>query len=215
MTTALEIIKAAYPSQYGGIINNGRIASFIDVWKGRTYDGGYFNVLGLPSADSMAILTPEQWALLAASSVSGMLNVFVDGATVKYPHRFYCDKSSPCAVYDMWGYSSVEGMPAVTDLYPIAISEFTDRQQNYRPQYFDTSTGKLEDYIAPIVPVLLKDQAATENSGWVQAQISEAVAMGETFSDEMKTYVKAIRAIASGSDTTSTALPARPETVFS
>ena len=69
--------------------------------------------------------------------------------------------------------------------------------------------------LVPKVEVPLKDQATSENTGWIQAQIAEAAAMGETFSDPMKIYVRAIRAIANGSDTTSTALPARPETVFS
>ncbi|MFT8335096.1 MAG: hypothetical protein ABF628_02855 [Acetobacter orientalis] len=215
MTTVLDLIKGAYPSQYAGIIQEGRVLTALDVWSGRQYNGSAFNVLGLPAAADMCPLSAEQWGILGIQSISGMLNLFVKDKALIYPNRFYCDKQKPCSVYDMWGFSSVDGLPAPADLYGISAEEYADRQQNYRAQYYDTAAGKLADYVAPVVVIPLKDQAASENSGWVQAQISEAVAMGETFSDAMKTYVKAIRAIANGSDTTSTALPARPETVFS
>ncbi|MFT8795158.1 MAG: hypothetical protein ABF839_06820 [Acetobacter orientalis] len=60
----------------------------------------------------------------------------------------------------------------------------------------------------------LKNQAKQELQ-WVAQQASLGQMMQDEFSADMKTYVTAIRAIASGSDTLSTALPARPETVFS
>jgi len=215
MKNVSDLIKSAYPSQYYGIISEGRISLILDTWNGKTVTGAVFNVLSLPEPSAMCSLTVQQWVLSSRAADSGMLNLFLDGSILKYPNRFYCDKSSPCSVYDMWGFSSVDGLPEPSDLYGISAEEYADRQQNYRAQYYDTAAGKLADYVAPVVVIPLKDQAASENSGWVQAQISEAVAMGETFSDAMKAYVKAIRAIANGSDTTSTALPARPETVFS
>lgn len=49
---------------------------------------------------------------------------------------------------------------------------------------------------------------------WIQQQASLAAAMGEVFTTDMKAYVKAINAIASGADTTSTALPAQPADVM-
>ena len=216
MTTDIYTIKNAYPSQYAGIIQDGRILTPLDVWGGKAFSGSSFNVLNLPAASAMCPLTADQWALLATPSYSGMMNLFVDGTTLKYPDRFYCSKDKPASgFYDMWGFSSVDGQPAASDLYAITAAEYADRLANSRQQYYDTDTGKLADYIAPVVPVPLKDQAAAENSSWIQAQINEASVMGEIFSDDMKAYVKAIRAIASGADTTSSALPARPEAVFS
>lgn len=79
-----------------------------------------------------------------------------------------------------------------------------------------TTLGSIDDttYTAdkPPAPVVsLKDQAISENAGWIRSQINDAAAMGETFTDTMKAYVKAVRAIADGSDTTSVVLPARPD----
>lgn len=42
-----------------------------------------------------------------------------------------------------------------------------------------------------------------------------AAAMGETFTDDMKSYVKAVKAIADGSDVTSKKLPDRPASIMS
>jgi hypothetical protein len=73
--------------------------------------------------------------------------------------------------------------------------------------------GQLVDYAPPVVPVPLKTQAATAQA-WIQQQANLATAMGEVFTADMKAYVKAIAAIASGTDTTSTALPAQPTDVM-
>lgn len=43
-----------------------------------------------------------------------------------------------------------------------------------------------------------------------QAKAAVLVAMGETFTPEQRAYVQALQAIAAGTDTTSTALPAEP-----
>ncbi|MCQ8279848.1 hypothetical protein NFI95_15495 [Acetobacteraceae bacterium KSS8] len=45
----------------------------------------------------------------------------------------------------------------------------------------------------------------------VQQQATLTVAMGGTFSAAMQTYVRALQAIANGTDTTSTVLPAEPQ----
>lgn len=83
-----------------------------------------------------------------------------------------------------------------------------------------TGLGPIDETIysidqPPAAVIPLKDQAASENANWIQSQINEASVMGETFSDAMKAYVKEVRAIASGADTTSTALPARPSDIMS
>lgn len=73
--------------------------------------------------------------------------------------------------------------------------------------------GELVDYTPPVVAVPLKTQAAAAQA-WIQQQANLATAMGETFTADMKAYVTAISAIASGTDTTSTALPAQPTDVM-
>jgi hypothetical protein len=74
-------------------------------------------------------------------------------------------------------------------------------------------SGSVQTYTPPNVPVPLKTQATTAQA-WIQQQANLASAMGEVFTADMKAYVKAIAAIASGTDTTSTALPAQPTDVM-
>ena len=163
MTTDLDLIKSEYPSQYAGIIQDGRISTPLDVWGGKTFLGSTFNVLNLPAASAMCPLTTAQWALLMIPSHSGMMNLFVDGTTLKYPDRFYCCGSTPCVVYDMWGYSSIDGFPDETSLYAITASEYKDRQTNFREQYYDTTTKTLKDYTAPApVPTITSRLADLE-----------------------------------------------------
>lgn len=72
-------------------------------------------------------------------------------------------------------------------------------------------------FAAPVVaePVAppLKIQAATAQA-WIMQQANLATAMGEVFTADMRAYVKAITAIAGGTDTTSTELPAQPADVM-
>lgn len=214
-TSVSALVQGAYPAQYYAVIDGGKLGVLLDVWSGRSISGQTFNILTLPAASALIALTADQWSLASVPSRTGSSNIFLTGSAISYPDRYYCDKGSPCQVYDMWGYSAAPSEPVLADLYPITSAEYEDRQINYRQQYYNTTTGKLADYVAPVVPVPLKDQASAEVSGWIQSQINYAAAMGEAFTDAMKSYVKAVSAIASGADTTSTALPARPTDIMS
>lgn len=77
--------------------------------------------------------------------------------------------------------------------------------------YFD---GDMVPYTPPPYVPPLKEQA-TAAMQTVQQQASMASAMGETFGPQMQAYVKQLRAIISGSDTTSTELPQAPDEVSS
>ncbi|WP_202401609.1 MULTISPECIES: hypothetical protein [unclassified Saccharibacter] len=72
------------------------------------------------------------------------------------------------------------------------------------------SDGALEEYIPPAPPLKPQAQEAMQK---VQQQASMVSAMGEVFGPKMRDYVKALRAILDGSDTTSTTLPAAPDDV--
>lgn len=213
-TSVGALIKSAYPAQYYATKGENALSTLMDVWSGKTITGQAVDLLSIPAVSSLVALSAAQWALASVPSVTGQSNIFVTGSALTYPDRYYCDKNSPCAVYDMWGFSSAPTSPALADLYPITADAYADRQQNPRQQYYDTTTGKLADYVPPVVVVPLADRAAAEVSGWIQSQINYAAAMGETFSDAMKAYVKAVQAIASGTDKTSTALPDRPTDIF-
>lgn len=136
-----------------------------------------------------------------------------------YPNRYYAsyDKtaSQPTAVtgwYDTWDMSSISNVPAASDMIVVTESEWNDIG-------FRVSIGKgvkggvIVDY-TPTITVSIKTQATNELT-WISSEASLASAMGETFTDDMKTYVKAIQAIANGTDTTTTALPTRPTDIMS
>lgn len=94
--------------------------------------------------------------------------------------------------------------------YTKGFIEITEEQYKNRDAgLFAVTNGVFGPYTPPPVVISLQSQARTEQA-WVIQQASLALAMGETFTDDMKSYARAIMAIATGADTTSTALPPRP-----
>lgn len=130
-----------------------------------------------------------------------------------YPARYYATLDKPCAWYDMWVFSSTEGLPAPSSLYAMTTEQWSAKGGDYGTRSMAVINGQLVDYTPPVVPVPLKTQA-TSAQAWIAQQASLASAMGEVFTADMKAYVKAIAAIANGTDTTSTALPAQPADVM-
>ena len=130
-----------------------------------------------------------------------------------YPARYYATLDKPCAWYDMWVFSSTEGLPAPSSLYAMTTEQWSAKGGDYGTRSMAVINGQLVDYTPPVVPVSLQTQAATAQV-WIQQQANLAAAMGEVFTAEMKAYVIAIAAIASGTDTTSTVLPAHPADVM-
>ena len=104
-----------------------------------------------------------------------------------------------------WLDFSAEGFINLTE------AQWTNRNTGY----WAVQSGQLVAYNpTPVVVVVpLQSQAVTAQT-WIQQQANLAAAMGEVFTADMKTYVKTIAAIASGTDTTSTALPAQPTDVM-
>ena len=79
--------------------------------------------------------------------------------------------------------------------------------------YWQVKNGVFSQYTPPVVTIPLKTQATTAQT-WIMQQANLAAAMGEVFTADMRAYVKAIAAIASGTDTTSTVLPTQPTDVM-
>lgn len=215
-TSLSAILKAAYPAQYYGISGGtpAIIKSVYDVWSGTDNTGMSQNITGLPAADQLVSLTADQFAQFSAS-----LNMGVDENThtLLYPARFYArydnKAAQPTGVtgwYDTWEMSTTSALPPAPDMVALTSSEWEVRMTG--PQ--GVQGNALVSYSPPPVLVPLPQQAQNEMS-WITEQASMAGAMGETFSDAMKAYVKAIKAIANGTDTTSQSLPARPTAVFS
>lgn len=221
-TTDLSAIKAAYPSQYYGQYDTTQtgittLSAVLDVWNGVTVSGTSFNVLGLPAASSLVPLTADQFALAKSAS-----NIWVQNGALVYAARYYASYDTTAAQptpvtgwYDTWGMSSIAKVPAATDMIVVSAENWNDTESFRLPTGKGVQNGKIIDYTPPAVVVPLATQAQSEMSGWIAQQASMAVAMGETFTADMKAYVKAIQAIATGADKTSTALPTRPTDVMS
>jgi hypothetical protein len=214
MTTALEAIKSAYPGQYYGTVSGtgSSVSAAYDVWDGTDAHSQRFDLLALAAANSLVPFSSDQFALAKAPGVTGFLTIPVSSLEIQYPARFYCDSATPCAVYDMWGFSEPPTSPVASSLYAITAAEYADRQANPRQQYYDTASGKLADYVAPPVVLSLKDQAATALAAARTYVNNTYTMLNEATPDAWVTYLKALMAIASGADTTSTALPTEPAT---
>lgn len=130
-----------------------------------------------------------------------------------YPARYYATMAKPCAWYDMWQFSTTDGLPAASSLFAMTKEQWVAKGGDSGTKPMAVINNELVDYVPPVVPVPLKTQAITAQA-WIQQQANLTAAMGEVFTADMKAYVKAIAAIASGTDTTSTALPAQPTDVM-
>ncbi|MBF0869714.1 hypothetical protein [Gluconobacter japonicus] len=217
MTTALDAIKAAYPARYYATTDGSVVTGVLDVWAGTTNNvQAQINVLALPAVSDLIALTADQFA-----ETVGATNIPVSGGALVYASRYAAKfdhtAAQPAAVtgwYDLWTLGSHKNLPALDDLLLLSAADWQALGGDYSDKgNKGVQDGQLIDYTPPPVPVPLPDQAKSEQA-WIQYQVNLAAAMGEAFTDPMKAYVKAIAAIADGTDTTSTALPARPDPIM-
>ena len=217
MTTALDAIKAAYPDRYYATTDGRVVTGVLDVWAGTTNNlQEQINVLALPAVSDLIVLTSDQFA----ESVNATNIPVADGALVysrRYAAEFDHTAAQPTGVlswFDLWALGSHKNLPDQADLLVLTAADWQALGGDYAYKGGKgVQDGKLVDYTPPPVPVPLSDQAKSEQA-WIQYQVNLAAAMGEAFTDPMKAYVKAIAAIADGTDTTSTALPARPDPIM-
>lgn len=108
--------------------------------------------------------------------------------------------------------ASVPPCPVASGTIAVALPFMTDATWADRPLVNPVLRNKSSVITGPTpthAPPPLREQAQAALQT-VQQQASMVSAMGETFGPQMRDYVKALRAIISGSDTTSTALPTAP-----
>ena len=129
-----------------------------------------------------------------------------------YPARYYArydtTASQPAPVtgwFDTQTISTTANLPDASLMLPLTLAQWNERMTG--PQF--VTGGALVAYTPPPLLGPLSDHAAPQPP-WIASQAALAAAMGETFTATMKAYVKAIQALASGTDTTTTALPTRP-----
>ncbi|WP_144880545.1 hypothetical protein [Gluconacetobacter diazotrophicus] len=141
----------------------------------------------------------------------------IDATAAKsYPDRYYASydttATQPTIItgwYDTWDMSTVSNVPDVSKLIVVDETDWNNTTSFRLSMGKGVQDGKIIDYTLPVAPVPLTTQAQTAMT-WVNQQASLVTAMGETFSDTGKAYVKALQAIISGTDTTSTELPEKP-----
>jgi len=217
MTTALDAIKATYPARYYATTDGSVVTGVLDVWAGTTNSvQAQINVLAVPAVSDLIALTADQFA-----ETVGATNIPVSGGALVYASRYVAKfdhtAAQPAAVtgwYDLWTLGSHKNLPALDDLLLLSASDWQALGGDYADKgNKGVQDGKLIDYRPPPVPVPLPDQAKSEQA-WIQYQVNLAAAMGEAFTDPMRIYVKAIAAIADGTDTASTALPTRPDPIM-
>lgn len=215
-TTAMQdFLRQQYPAQfYGFIYPSSAVLDFcLDVWTNTASDNRIYDMTALPSASDLIAMTAQEFALLKGSA---RVDVDVDKKALIYPARYYAGYDTSAAQptqvthwFDTWDMGSTASVPALGALVALTESHWDARMTG--PQ--GVQSGSLVDYTPKPAPIPLEIQANNELQ-WVSGQASMASAMGETFTDEMKSYVKAVQAIANGTDTTSAALPQRPDNIM-
>ena len=143
----------------------------------------------------------------AASSGTAATN-----AMKNWPARYYASydtgATGPTEVtgwYDVWGMSSTAGVPAAADMLPLTANQWADRL----PYGQGVHEGAIVSY-TPASTVTLADQAGAAYSAAVVTVQSEYGVLNEPTPDDWVAYLKALKAIRDGTDTTSTALPTAP-----
>ena len=132
----------------------------------------------------------------------------------KYPAQYYASLDKPCAWYNMWVYSSADNLPDTSNLYAMTADEWAYKGGDNGTRSMAVIDGKLQDYAQPAPVVPLQTQAATLLKSQ-QAYVMQNYAIyGDDTPAEWLTYLKALRAIANGTDTTSTTLPTQPTDIM-
>lgn len=215
--SVLDLLRMHYPARYYGLpsADGAKLASALDVWNAMSGTGQEKSIMGLPAASSLVPLTAVQFGRMADATDVGIDPNAANA--LLYPDRYYARYDTTAAQptgitgwFDTWRLSGTENLPAAADMVPLTDAQWGSRVTG--PQ--GVAGHALVDYTPPAPVVPLKDQATSELS-WIASQASLASAMGEGFTDAMKAFVKAMQAIANGTDVSSTTLPERPEAVMS
>lgn len=204
--TGAGLIASAYPARYyaqydrtaSGITP---VTALIDTLADATV------VNALPAAADMVALTADQWALAQTA-----ISLHVQDGALLYPARYYAEYDAAAAQptkviswTDMWEWSDLTGAPDIANLLAVSATDWAD--QSFRRSGRGVQDGKIIDYVPP-VPLALQAQmilAGVPAKTWANFG-SLGVAVPQAWVD----YQQALKAIADGTDTTSTALPAEP-----
>lgn len=130
-----------------------------------------------------------------------------------YPNQYYAMQTSETlGGYPLLGWVDVSlfqaapsWLPAASELLPLTAQQWSARTSSQI-----LVDGKIEQYTPPAITVA--EQAATLLKTEQAAVMQRFTVYGDDTPADWVTYLKALRAIANGTDTTSTALPEAPKT---
>lgn len=89
------------------------------------------------------------------SSTTTTTTTVLDQLKAKYPNQYYCDLNTPCGWYNMWVYSSLAGLPDVSQLYAMTADEWNAKGGDHGTSQMHVVDGKLQPYTPPVqVPTL-------------------------------------------------------------
>ncbi|WP_139313002.1 hypothetical protein [Novacetimonas hansenii] len=130
-----------------------------------------------------------------------------------YPARFYArydtSAAQPTPVtgwYDVWGMKSISKVPPASDLVPLTADEWSNRL----PVGHGVHNGRIVE-CTPVPPAVPLDmQAQRAHALAVQWVYAEYGALNEPTPADWVAYIRSLKAIINGTDTSSSTLPAAP-----
>lgn len=214
MTSSLSgaaVIAAAWPDRYYAAYDVAAtgvtlVTALYDVQSELTL------VQKLPAASTMIALTETQWEL-----ATGATHIWVQNGALLYPDRYYAAYDTtavqPTIVtgwYDTWGMTSVANVPPVSRLIAVSAENWDD-VSGFRLSFGrGVQNGVIIDYTPPAPPVRLKTQARNALVAAASTTWANFGSMGLAVPQAWVDYQTGLKAIVTGTDTTSTELPAEP-----
>lgn len=128
-----------------------------------------------------------------------------------YPSQYYVSYDTdgkPTGWYDTWNMSSVALVPAASEMLALTVDEWNSRIVDGFMHPKLIKGGKLIDGTLP-VPTLAQQASAALTTAKKNVYNNYGI-LNEPTPDAWVTYLKALMALANGTDTTSTALPSAP-----
>lgn len=127
-----------------------------------------------------------------------------------YPARYYATLTKPCGYYDMWVFSSTDGLPSLSELFAMTAAQWVAKGGDTASRSMAVVNNELVDYVPTPAAIPLKTQAATALTAARTHVYNNYGILNEDTPDAWVTYLKALMAISNGTDTTSTTLPTAP-----
>lgn len=134
-----------------------------------------------------------------------------------YPDRYYAayDTTAPQPTpvtgwYDTGTMSSLAAVPPAASLIPVSPEDWANTTSFRLPSGRGVLNGKIIEYTAPVQPEPLATQAQTALAAARQTVWGNYGALNEPTPEAWVAYLKALRALAEGQDTTSLTLPEAP-----